>query len=181
MPTAIVNQANIKLVTIDKSKSKYAVTLLMNWNGLPATNLTDLSLPVIATERLGFEDTFSLITVNQAASQGVGKIKQVTGIVSLFPQSVATITKPAGGLYLIGDSGQIIALEQKENCFNPPGQPQGLVDPGSITFSLPFELQSLNSRFKIVKLTDNATAGTPPMTGSATLTFLTYETDTYLR
>jgi len=174
-----------KIQNIDPKAGKFAVNYNFNWHGLtPDVNVLVPGMGTILGT--GIADIFSpLLRANAAA--GIPPIKWVQGIVSLLPQSVAETNAQgeySGGLYLVSpDTGVVIALEQTENAYRVdagPTKTPGLVNPGTISFSLPLECIAEASSIQVIKLADTA-AGPGVMNGYANISFLTYEGQVYLR
>lgn len=192
-----ITSLNPKVRNIDTKKGKYAVNYTFRWVGL--TPDTTVVVPgfveASGTSALetGVSDIFApLLKANAAA--GIPPIKWVVGTVLLFPQNVnstdASQLENAGGLYLVApDTGQVIALEQEFNAYRVKGSGappdiawvSGLVNPGAITFSLPLECISESSSIQVIKLADFSVGSGVVMGGFANLSFLTYESQVYLR
>lgn len=184
-----ITSLNPKVKNIDPKKGKYAVNYTFRWAGL--TPDPTVVVPGFVESSggsilgTGVSDLIApLLKANAAAN--IPPIEWVVGTVVLLPQNVpasTSIVRAAGGLYLVSpDTGQVIALEQLLNSFQDQSGVfvTGDINPGSITFSLPFNTISENSLVQIIKLQDSSTGGNQ-MNGFANLSFLTYESQVYLR
>jgi hypothetical protein len=192
MSVTAITSLNPKIKNIDSKKGKYSCNYTFRWAGLtpdPTVVVPGFieasGLSILGT---GISDIFApLLKANAAAN--IPPIKWVMGTVVMLPQNVASGSaqgESAGGLYLVSpDTGQVISLEQDFNAYRVYAgitniYVSGLVNPGSISFSLPFETVSESSIIQVIKLQDVSGAGNA-MNGFANLVFLTYESQVYLR